>query len=157
MDFQDVSNFPHYIYVEGRICNLTLFFFITPYQVIPHKNRTEGARRVLEGKPPADIKGECVGLCGWTWGLPQEIWLSLASSPPGTLTFLDVNMLSILRLIGEQDGGSTPPWLRFPGWWAGDQHIQVNSGSSCDLQMMFILWESKLIQYSKSHQEIHIL
>lgn len=49
-------------------------------------------------------------------GRPGRSGRSTAPSPPGTLTFLDMNMLSSLPLMGSMTDGGRTPFRRTSGW-----------------------------------------
>ena len=87
---------------------------------LPSKNRTKGARCVLDGKPPSDT-GNSVPACGvvpgdWTWGAAPGDLASLRPPPYlGTLTFLDMNVIPIFLLMGSMRGwGSVLPPVELP-------------------------------------------
>lgn len=122
----------------------------TQRQGVPRKNRPKGARCVLAGKPPSGIGQSVLAVGSYlgpdVGGCPRRSGHSTAPSPLGALTFLDVNILSILPVMGSTTEGSACPCLRFPGWRAAEARVVLS-------MTLHLLGEPFNTVYSNSHKE----
>lgn len=144
--FRGVPHVPHCIHVDRCICYPALF--PSPLNVKVSHVRTDPKEPGVSWREShLLILGRVCWLWGRTWGpdvggCPRRSGHSTAPSPLGALTFLDVNILSILPVME----GSARPCLRFPGWRTAEAHVVLS-------MTLHLLGEPFNTVYSNSHKE----